>query len=117
MTDLPSWAARGQQCVCINDDWDVPLPVPTRVPMLNEILTIADVRLVVERHAVLGCWFLPGIFLAFDEIPLTQSAGDVDGANIWWRIGSFRPLIRIRKSRAHDVALFEQFTTKVGAKA
>lgn len=43
---IPSWAVRGAMCVCILDDWDcryieaIGLKAPTRLPMLNEVLTI-----------------------------------------------------------------------------
>lgn len=48
-SDIPSWCRVGAQCVCVNDDWSdliyqrSGLTPPHRVPMLNEVLTIASV--------------------------------------------------------------------------
>lgn len=44
-----TWAVPGAQCDCINDEWDEGLALPptwmppSRVPMINELLTIKEV--------------------------------------------------------------------------
>ncbi len=112
MTDLASWMRAGVKVVCITECFDAilsPLPVPTRVPMLGEVLTIATVRCS-EPHigGQVGPYLVlngGGVFFTFDEIPEAQSA---EGVTAWfrWRADMFRPLITTEVSEEADVALF-----------
>lgn len=90
------WAKPGVQCVCINDDWEHisvdGYSVPIRVPMLNEVLTIAGVRLVGDR-----------LFLWFDEITKRQCDGPLFG-DIAYNVICFRPLLK----RPTDIGVFKQ---------
>lgn len=46
---MSSWAKPGVKCVCINDEWSdiqcrlLGVEPPSRVPMINEVLTIKEV--------------------------------------------------------------------------
>ena len=109
MSSVPPWAKRGTQVVCISDGgWETSLPIPTRVPMVGEILTIAAVRVYDKDHRFANLVSLAGAYLAFDEIPLRQTADGLS-ADLYWDIGAFRPLIKSDTSMDHDVALFEKF--------
>ncbi len=103
---MNTWAAPGVQCVCINDDWGFfqagSCSLPTRVPMLNEILTVK--RIAVKDGVVA---------LTFEEIDERQydSHGDehMEG-NIWWHAHCFRPL----EKRKTDISVFLKLLTPAG---
>lgn len=66
---MEHWVRPGGQCVCIDDDWDAEKPFPgwapsTRVPMINEILTIKEV---IEDHP-LKAQAPSGVLLTFEEL-------------------------------------------------
>jgi hypothetical protein len=101
---IPSWVRPGAQCICTFGTWHAPLPVPVRVPMLNEILTIADSR-ITDPIVFEGFAFPASVGLAFQEIPLVQSAEGVT-AEVWWSVTGFKPLTKTGATQADDVALF-----------
>jgi len=94
MTSAPNWLTPGASVVCIDDDWPVGLlpGVPYRVPMLNEVLTIASV----ELHN----W---AVYLTFIEIPLHQTAGPI-GADVAYYWEHFRPLVK--RTIGDDMKIF-----------
>lgn len=112
MTGLASWMRAGVKVVCIDDDFSlegVALPVPTRLPMLNEVLTIAKVFTEDEVDLVVGSFSLvseAGVYFTFLEIPEDQSANGVRCTCITWHSDNFRPLITTEVSEEADVALF-----------
>lgn len=82
----------GQRVVCIDDDWPdwglvqerFQVPMPSRVPMINEVLTIAAIRAgtkLLTKHIV---------WLYFQEI------------EHGWSYRAFRPLIE----RKTDISMF-----------
>jgi hypothetical protein len=73
----------GRQVVCIADDWYSPYPVPTRLPMKNEVLTIDAIE---ARDG--KC------YLAFAEIPHEQRA-EGWSAIITYAASCFRPVITL----------------------
>lgn len=92
--DWVKYAKVGDRVVCINDDWGWirygEFMIPTRVPMISEILTIASI------------WPLPhGVFLVFVEIAEHQEDGGF-GADVRWGAENFRPLIE----RPTDISVF-----------
>lgn len=91
-----SWFAIGVKCVCIRSNWEIdPLPDGlTRLPMLNEVLTIADI--VPARFYSGGT-----LALVFEEIPHLQN-----GAKVSYNPDSFRPLISNPKTMEQDISLF-----------
>lgn len=94
------WAAPGVRCVCINDDWDWSATfgahsVPTRVPMINEVLTI--------REVVSNNGLRTGVGLFFWEIEKLQSDGPLS-AEMVWGAHCFRPLIE----RETDISIFKE---------
>jgi len=113
---VPSWAVKGQPVVCINDDWETWLPIPTRVPMLNEVLTISGVMVRRTSVLMLNRLFLAGVFLYFDEIPARQAALGLDGG-VSWSVTAFRPLTRATTDIETDVALFSHLLARQGADA
>jgi len=112
MTGLSSWMRAGVKVVCIGECSDAifsPFPVPTRVPMLGEVLTIATVRCS-EPHigGQVGPYVVlngGGVFFTFDEIPEEQTAEGVT-ALFRWSATKFRPLISTEMSEEADVSLF-----------
>jgi hypothetical protein len=101
---MNTWAAPGVKCVCINDGWGSvsigSVSLPTRVPMLNEVLTIAEVKV----------WDDATLVLSFHEIPLLQEdrngAEAISGA-CWWNVRHFRPLT----TRKTDISIFKKMLT------
>ncbi|NTG61817.1 hypothetical protein G6L45_16175 [Agrobacterium rhizogenes] len=103
---MNTWAVPGVQCVCINDDWGYwsigPCCIPTRVPMLNEVLTIKSVSAADD-----------GVFLKFEEIDEFQvdhKDGCTLGGNIGWGVVHFRPL----EKRKTDISIFTKLLTPAG---
>ena len=100
MTSYRDWHV-GMRVVCINDNWGSyssgSYSIPTRVPMLNEVLTIRLMRWS-ERH--------DGLYLSFEEIPYRQADGPV-WANIAFAADFFRPL-EVRKT---DISIFTAMLT------
>ncbi|MGG7535336.1 hypothetical protein [Rhizobium sp. 12,4] len=97
---MSNWAKPGVQCICIDDEWpdqmtDGRHSVPTRVPMLNEVLTISAVRPVRDR-----------LFLYFEEIAALQASGPLQ-ALISWDVVCFRPLLK----RPTDISIFKNMLT------
>lgn len=97
---MNTWAVPGAKCVCIKDEWGGwtfdGLSIPTRVPMLHEVLTVAAVN-------ADG----PMLYLSFHEIPLHQE--DSRGArkifgDVWWNVEYFRPL----NQRRTDISIFKK---------
>lgn len=86
----------GQRVVCINDNFGYVARgrylIPTRVPMLNEVLTIRAMEWIEDRDA---------LFLHFEEIPTKQIDGPLSG---WFSYKSvcFRPL----RERPTDISIF-----------
>lgn len=98
---MQDWIKPGSRCVCVNDDWPWCVRqgghvLPIRMPMINEILTIRDVRP--------GEGGLAGVageaYLYFWEIETCQSSGPLV-ADIGWISTSFRPL----QEKPTDIAL------------
>ena len=84
-----TWAAPGVKCVCVDGNWaehEIQRGGVYRVPMVNEVLTIACVR--------------DNEYLVFEEIPERQEAGKI----IAWSIRSFRPLVT--RTQDQDLELF-----------
>lgn len=86
------WAKPGVQCVCINDQWvylgNSDIPLPPRVPVLREKLTVS----VVSQYADI-------IVVQFEEID-----GQDDS---WFDADHFRPLVK----RATDISIFTDMLT------
>ncbi|MBZ9873105.1 hypothetical protein LB542_19850 [Mesorhizobium sp. BR1-1-9] len=98
----------GMQVVCIDDGFDGyarygRYSVPTRIPMLNEVLTIRELQFVEEKN---------GVFLSFEEIDKTQTDGPLS-ADIKWTAHFFRPLI----SKKIEIGIFTAMLTKQGVDA
>jgi len=95
------WALPGAKCVCIDDEFGEIRTsggiLPTRQPMLNEVLTVCEV---IATHHPLG------VYLAFIEIPLHQEAGGYSG-KIYWLMSNFRPLVE----RRTDISIFTSMLT------
>lgn len=103
---MNTWAAPGVQCVCINDSWDWwaefdGYSVPTRVPMLNEVLTI--------REVVGNDGLSSGVGLVFWEIDKFQHDGPL-GATIYFSVHCFWPL----EKRKTDISIFRKLLTPAG---
>ncbi|NTG01856.1 hypothetical protein G6L30_17205 [Agrobacterium rhizogenes] len=103
---MNTWAAPGVQCVCIKDDWGhVQLgacSIPTRVPMLNEVLTVKRVEV-----------FHGELSLMFEEIEEHQVSTDGImslGGDIWFHAYCFRPL----EKRKTDISIFRKLLTPAG---
>lgn len=97
---MTHWAKPGVQCVCIDaDEWPslhaMGHSLPTRVPMLHEVLTVQTVILDAGR-----------IYLTFSEIPLRQFDGPLS-ADVIWAASSFRPLTK----RPTDISVFTDMLT------
>ncbi|MDW5313745.1 hypothetical protein [Rhizobium sp. PL01] len=96
---MSDWAKPGVQCVCIKEDWGYavcgPFSVPTRVPMINEVMTVSEVRRVGDA-----------VFLFFSEIPERQQDGPLF-ATVSWDASCFRPLIK----RKTDISMFTKMLT------
>lgn len=93
---MNSWAAPGKQCVCVDDNWQDTLcrsfgmPTPSRVPMINEVLTISE---------VLGGEQYPMVLLLEGQVALSFVELDHD---FLFSITHFRPLI----TEEDDVEMF-----------
>jgi len=88
---MSSWAKPGVKCVCVDDDWLIPLSSKAyRLPMLNEVLTVSGVFEANDE-----------LFLAFDEIPYDQ------GLPHRWHVIHFKPLI----TQSDDIAMFKSLLT------
>ena len=79
-TTIPSWCRVGEKCVCIEDDWEPVHSGATRVPMVNEVLTITEV----DVGELVG--------LQFAEIPAVVRSKRYD-FSVFWCVTHFRPLI------------------------
>ncbi|NHT75910.1 hypothetical protein G8E10_09480 [Rhizobiaceae bacterium CRRU44] len=89
----------GQRVVCINSDWPENgvieiarkvVPTPSRVPMINEVLTIREIRGGLINNEV--------VFLHFEEFPHG------------WDSRHFAPLI----TRKTDISIFTDMLTPAG---
>lgn len=113
MTDACHWAAPGVRCVCVNDDWPELLAggevLPTRVPMLGEVLTITHIGEGDGRHPWSG--EAGGLYLAFAEIPTRQQTADCVFEGISWRANCFQPLIE----RKTDISVFTKILERAPA--
>ncbi len=103
---MNTWAAPGVQCVCINDDFGCAqvgsCSIPTRVPMINEILTVKTV----EARDEMIC-------LTFEEIDEYQMDIQPDGFLGGWVLFDsvcFRPL----EKRKTDIEIFRKMLTPAG---
>lgn len=104
---MTHWAAPGVQCVCINDDFGAGFTlgschIPTRVPMIDEVLTVKATYIFDER-----------LFLTFDEIPDHQTDsrdGLMIGGVVTFEAVCFRPLIK----RKTDISIFKAMLTPAG---
>jgi len=104
----------GMRVVCVNDSWGSVtmggFELPTRVPMMNEVLTIVGLE-----WGLSGVkddprsWDVEGVFLTFDGITLRQSNNGFS-CNIKWAAWHFRPL----EERKSDISVFTSMLT--GAK-
>ena len=100
---MSTWAEVGKRCVCVHDEFpeifgvDV-YSLPVRVPMINEVLTIREVR-------AIGAF----VYLRFDEIELRQTSGPL-GGDIWWGVACFRPI----EDRKTDISIFTSMLTPAG---
>lgn len=106
---MEPWVAIGVECVCIEDFEPSLAQLPpaigrliTRVPMVDEVLTIAACWPDGEGHAA----------LEFVEIPV-RVAGDGLKGDIQWSSACFRPLVR--HTVESDVALFKALPHAVPA--
>ena len=85
-----SWVAPGVRCVCIRDDWEELVPgLPSRQPMIGEVLTIKSARL--GRGGNLG-GDPNAIYLTFWEVDERQEAGGI-AVVIRWVVDSFKPIV------------------------
>lgn len=118
MTGSCHWAAPGVRCVCVEDHWgevrigdDV---APTRVPMLGEVLTVHAVHpgsLVSIGGELFGD--LNEIYLSFDEVPSTQTAGALTVYGLGWVASAFRPLVE----RKTDISVFTEMLDRAPVRA
>lgn len=95
---MSAWAKPGVKCVCIRDDWKgfevyerMGIHVPSRLPMINEVLTINEVM---DDLSHVPGRVTSNIGLTFVEL----------GHDWGFALDCFRPLIT--KSQEDDVALF-----------
>lgn len=100
---MSAWAEVGKRCVCIHDEFPEmfgvgPFSLPVRVPMINEVLTIREVR-------ASGAF----VYLRFEEIELRQTDGPI-AAEVWWGVVCFRPL----DDRKTDISVFNSMLTPAG---
>lgn len=109
---MTSWAVPGARCVCIDDDFGFVQTgehvIPTRIPMLNEVLTVRAVK--IGEDSIL-CSNPGGVFLFFWEIDRKQACGPLTG-EVSWFVECFRPLTE----RPTSIEIFERLLTpaKVG---
>ncbi|MEZ2410495.1 hypothetical protein AB6806_27240 [Bosea sp. RCC_152_1] len=98
-----SWAFPGAKCICIEDDFcsvhQGEFSIPTRVPMIDEVLTIRDF---VVGEASFGTGMEGEVYVSFYEIELMQSDGPLSGA-VRFQLSCFRPLL----DRPTDIAIFK----------
>lgn len=103
------WAVPGAKCVCIAEEFDNSLSigrysVPTRTPMLNEVLTVASAR-PWEGGGIGGT--IGEIYLTFYEIEETQKDGPLS-ATITFAANCFRPIVE----RKTDISVFTAMLTE-----
>lgn len=116
MTDSCHWAAPGVRCVCIEDHWaEIRVggdTVPTRLPMLGEVLTIHDVQPDCQVR-IGGATFgdLNETYLSFVEIPSSQTAGLLTVHGLGWIASAFRPLLE----RKTDISVFTEILNRAPA--
>lgn len=98
---MSSWAAPGVKCVCIIDDWqDIPgMGSPSRLPMINEVLTIKEVMVAGDLNSLSSRFQFVGeaartVIISFHEL----------GHDWFFAVRNFRPLIT--KTQEQDLALF-----------
>jgi hypothetical protein len=98
----------GQKVVCVDDDWGWISAgseyLPTRLPMLNEVLTISDLS---PGSGGFGS-IENETYLYFEEIPRRQSSGYFS-ASISYLWSHFRPLVE----RKTDISIFHQIARDV----
>lgn len=95
---IPTWAVRGAKVVCIHElDDNIGFPVPHRIPMLGEILTIS--RVVDPKPGDIG---YDGVCLTFDEIPEEQTSHGYT-AKCSYALNCFQPLVTLRQ----DIRMFK----------
>ncbi|CAM5657387.1 hypothetical protein MAUB1S_11438 [Mycolicibacterium aubagnense] len=86
----------GMKVVCVDSNFGCakagPYRIPTRAPILGEILTIRDLQPGETKS---------GVFLTFTEIDLIQQDGPLRG-EIRWDAACFRPL----ETRKTDISVF-----------
>jgi hypothetical protein len=103
----------GQRAVCIDDEWPEVFVegvlFPSRVPMLNEVLTVTSVLPGIGNTP--GYPRAPGIFLTFAEIEHTRTieAGKV---TVSFLASHFRPLVE----RKTDISQFQKLLLSMPAK-
>lgn len=90
---MKAWITAGRRVVCIDDHWPWVVrqgsdELPVRVPMLNEVLTIAEAKPGNDKPAGGSSQC---IYLAFREIPKEQRCGQL-AADVLWISTQFRPL-------------------------
>ena len=82
---MSTWAKPGVKCVCVDDNWKEEFmgrPVPSRVPMINEVLTV---RQVFSADMWPGLIIPGGLVMSFDEL------GD---EGCWfYAVAHFKPLV------------------------
>lgn len=103
---MTHWAKPGVQCVCIDDGFGFVkiggVSIPTRQPMLNEVLTVKTVGAYGDM-----------VILTFEEIEVYQSDSngtDFLGGEVRWDAAAFRPLIK----RPTDISIFKAMLTPAG---
>lgn len=99
------WAVPGAKCVCIDDVWGNGFrgrQAPSRLPMLNEVLTIKEVFGAEE-------W-------AGANIPGGAAVSFVELGHDWcFAISSFQPLVT--RTQEQDLAIFLPLLTDLPVKA
>ena len=99
----------GDKVVCVKSDFGwievSGHSVPTRVPMLREILTIQEITFVPEKDDV---------FLVFREIDKRQTDGPL-AADITWAARCFRPLTTAKSDISVFTAMLHDKRQKVRA--
>ena len=106
-----AWANVGAEVVCIDADWrendSETGVIPSRVPMLNEILTIRDVvralegnedmlRDVQEKYG--------HVYIGFEEVE----------SSFLWHATHFKPLIT--HTQSDDIAMFQRIADKAASR-
>lgn len=103
------WAQVGQQVVCVNGEWGRTgasiggkMVLPYRLPMQNEVLTIAAVT--IGDGTEMG-GHLDHPYLAFEEVEFTQSVPEVS-LSVSWNADHFKPLFD--KTIEADISTFRR---------